>query len=191
MGTSDDETLIVPEARSHADYVSWIKGITLAETPAWSGLPNNVEKIVRERQGKNLLAKIKLLQGTGDDLDEEDGKDDGKSAWLVSTQARCEKMLEMLPTQLELLNRTAQAIQNPLFRFLEREVTVASNLLDIVKRDLVYLIEMCSGKRKSTNVLKLLAENIFADVIPTSWRKYTVANISATAWVSDFVKRVV
>jgi len=191
VGTSDDETLIVPEARSHADYVSWIKGITLAETPAWSGLPNNVEKIVRERQGKNLLAKIKLLQGTGDDLDEEDGKDDGKSAWLVSTQARCEKMLEMLPTQLELLNRTAQAIQDPLFRFLEREVTVASNLLDIVKRDLVYLIEMCSGKRKSTNVLKLLAENIFADVIPTSWRKYTVANISSTAWVSDFVKRVV
>ena len=100
-------------------------------------------------------------------------------------------MLELLPTQLELLNRTAQAIQNPLFRFLEREVTVASTLLDVVKRDLVLMIEMCSGKRKSTNILKMLAENIFGDLIPVSWRKYTVANMSATAWVSDFVKRVI
>lgn len=100
-------------------------------------------------------------------------------------------MLDSLPTQLEMLNRTAKAIQNPLFRFLEREVTVASSLLDIVKRDLLFLIEMCSGKRKSTNILKLLAESLFGDVIPTSWRKYTVANISATAWVSDFVKRVI
>ena len=91
-----------------------------------------------------------------------------------------------------MLNRTAQAIQNPLFRFLEREVTVASNLLDIVRRDLVNLVEMCSGKRKSTNNLKLLAENLYADVIPTSWRMYyKVANISATAWLTDFVKRVI
>lgn len=52
------------------------------------------------------------------------------------------------------------------------------------------LIEMCDGTRKSTNALKRLAEDIFGDVIPTTWRKYTVANISATAWVSDFVKRV-
>ena len=69
---------------------------------------------------------------------------------------------------------------------------MASTLLDIVRHDLVYLIEMCSGKRKSTNNLKVLAENLFADVIPTTWRQYyTVANISATAWVSDFVKRVI
>lgn len=85
VGSSEDETLVVPEAKSHSEFVQWIKGITLAETPAWSGLPNNVEKIVRERQGKNLLTNIKLLQGTGDDLDSGDGKDEGVSAWLVTT----------------------------------------------------------------------------------------------------------
>lgn len=99
-------------------------------------------------------------------------------------------MIDLLPSQLELLNRTAQAIQNPLFRFLEREVTVASRLLDVVKRDLHYLIELCKGTRKSTNVLKGLAEDLNADVIPAAWRKYTVANISATIWVNDFIKRV-
>jgi len=51
VGSSEDATLVVPEARNHSDFVQWIKGIQLNETPAWSGLPNNVEKIVKERQG--------------------------------------------------------------------------------------------------------------------------------------------
>lgn len=101
-----------------------------------------------------------------------------------------EAMLEALPGQLPLLDRSQGDIRNPLFRFLEREVTVASQLLDTVRADLVMLIEMSKGDRKSTNVLKKLAESLHADVIPNKWRVYTVANISASAWVSDFVKRV-
>lgn len=97
-GTSEDATLIVPEVNSHAEFVQWIKAINLTETPAWSGLPNNVEKIVKERQGNSLMAKLKLIQGTGDDLGGEEGQDDGKVGWLVTLQAKCEKMYELLPT---------------------------------------------------------------------------------------------
>jgi hypothetical protein len=50
--------------------------------------------------------------------------------------------------------------------------------------------EMCTGERKSTNVLKSLAEELHADVIPKKWRKYNIANISATEWINDFKKRV-
>lgn len=77
-----------------------------------------------------------------------------------------------------------------MFRFLEREVTVGSNLLELVKKDLKLLLEMCKGERKSTNVLKSLAEDLHADVIPKRWRKYNIANISATEWVDDFTKRI-
>lgn len=59
-----------------------------------------------------------------------------------------------------------------------------------MKSDLTMLKEMCDGTRKSTNMLKQLADDLFKDIIPNRWRKYTVANISATAWVNDFVKRV-
>lgn len=52
------------------------------------------------------------------------------------------------------------------------------------------LLELCKGIRKSTNILKSLAEDLYLEKIPNRWRKYTVANISGTAWVSDFVKRV-
>jgi hypothetical protein len=41
--------------------MSWIKGIELPETPAWSGLPNNVEKIVRQREATRLITNIKLI----------------------------------------------------------------------------------------------------------------------------------
>jgi dynein heavy chain 1, cytosolic len=98
-------------------------------------------------------------------------------------------MLEKLPGQLELLKRTAQAITNPLFRFLEREVTVTSHLLDTVRADMLAVLDLCKGVRKQTNILKQLSEDIHAEIIPKQWRKYTIANISVTEWVADFVKR--
>jgi len=67
---------------------------------------------------------------------------------------------------------------------------VASNLLDTVRKDLLMLIEMCQGERKSTQFLKQLAEELHADLIPNKWRKYVVPNISATIWIKDFVTRV-
>jgi dynein heavy chain 1, cytosolic len=57
-------------------------------------------------------------------------------SWLTLLQKRVEKYIEALPQQLDLLTRTTEAIKNPLFRFLEREITVASALLDQVREDL-------------------------------------------------------
>lgn len=88
------------------------------------------------------------------------------------------------------MQRTEEAIKNPLFRFLEREVTVAAGLLKEVRNDLEELIEMCEGNAKSTNVLRLIAESVHAEVIPKKWNIYKVADITATAWINDFVKRV-
>lgn len=67
---------------------------------------------------------------------------------------------------------------------------MASNLLDTVRKDLLMLIEMCQGERKSTQFLKQLAEELHADLIPNKWRKYVMPNISATIWIKDFVTRV-
>jgi dynein heavy chain 1 len=66
-------------------------------------------------------------------------------------------MIKTFPLQLDLLQRTTQSITNPLFRFLEREITVASQLLDTVRGDLILLRELCTGERKTTNNLKSLA----------------------------------
>jgi len=59
--------LAIPEAKSHAEFEKWIKAIDLTESPAWSGLPNNVEKIVREARAEELWNNSKLIQGTNDE----------------------------------------------------------------------------------------------------------------------------
>ena len=52
------------------------------------------------------------------------------------------------------------------------------------------LKEMCAGERKSTNILKNLAQELHGDVIPKKWRRYNIASITATEWINDFKKRV-
>lgn len=64
-----DNYLSIPEAKSHAEFDKWIKAIDLTESPAWSGLPNNVEKIVREARAEELWNNSKLIQGTNDEED--------------------------------------------------------------------------------------------------------------------------
>lgn len=49
---------------------------------------------------------------------------------------------------------------------------------------------MCAGERKSTNILKNLAQDLHADIIPKKWRRYNVANITANEWIDDFKKRI-
>ncbi len=45
-------------------------------------------------------------------------------------------------------------MNNPLFRFLEREVTVATKLLNVITKNSFDIQEMTSGKSLATNVLR-------------------------------------
>ncbi len=73
------------------------------ESPSWSGLPLNVEKLIRERQTVNLIANMKVLQGTGEDLmtvtDEikSNMEKEGKAAWLIKLAFKVDKMFKSLP----------------------------------------------------------------------------------------------
>lgn len=69
------------QCKNHKDFAKWVREINATETPSWSGLPNNVEKIIRQRQANKLIANIKLIQGTGDDLAVDAGQDAGAN-WL-------------------------------------------------------------------------------------------------------------
>lgn len=59
--TGDDEVLKIPDIKSHKQFFDWIKALPPSESPAWSGLPNNVEKLVRERQAIELLSDFNLI----------------------------------------------------------------------------------------------------------------------------------
>lgn len=189
------QQLTIPEYRTYNEFFDWTKQLPNVESPAWSGLPLNVEKINRIKQAEGLIINTKLIQGTedeelGGDTQENQG---GNAAWLVSVQKKIDSFCDILPQKLNTLNRgTGGAlVKNPLFRFLERECGVLSALLQTVWKDFNMILEVCRGEKKSTNYVKLLAQNIHAEVIPNHWKKYVVPlSMTASEWLFDFKKRV-
>ena len=93
----------------------------------------------------------------------EDQTEDAQSQvkWLKTLSQRCRIYLDLLPKDLPLLERNKELIQNPLFRFLEREVTVCSKLLGNVRKILQNLIDMVDGKLQPLQYLKNLALQIY------------------------------
>ena len=61
------------------------------------------------------------------------------------------------------MERSIDKMNDPLYRFLEREVTVASNLLKIVYKHLKDLNLMCMGQINATNLLKQIALDLHAE----------------------------
>ena len=54
------------------------------------------------------------------------------------------------------MNRTAESIKNPLFRFFDRENQIGRNLLKKIRQDLNDIKLVCEGELKQTNHLRML-----------------------------------
>lgn len=153
----------------------------------------NVEKLNRIRQAESLIASTNLLQGTDDELQVGEAGDDpaGGAKWLGSLKQKAQQYFDLLPEALETLRRAGAMVKNPLFRFLERECSVLSALLQTVRTDLALVLDVCSGTRKSTNHIKSMAASLHADGVPAHWKKYVVpVSMTAPEWLNDFRGRV-
>ena len=122
------------------------------------------------------------------------GADDGgqgKAQWLVNLQKKVTQFTEIMPNDLPQLKRNSNSLKDPLFRFLDRENTVLSKLLQTVKKDFQLCYDVCTAERKSTNYIRQVMENLHADVVPAHWKKYIVPpSTTATNWLYDFKSRV-
>lgn len=116
---------------------------------------------------------------------------DGKAQWLVSLQKKVTMFTEIMPADLPEMRRDSKSLKNPLFRFLDRENTVLSKLLQTVKKDFMFCYDVCIGERKSSNYIRQVMENLHADVVPAHWKKYIMPpTMTATNWLYDFKSRV-
>lgn len=110
--------------------------------------------------------------------------------WLSDVNEKVIKYLEILPKEISKLARTEDNMNNPLFRFLEREVTVASKLLGKIDKNCADTLDLCNGKILATNVLRDLAQDIHADAIPKAWVSFIMdPTITLTNYVMDLQKR--
>lgn len=194
-GDDSHSGLVIPDYKSYKDFYNWVKQLPGIESPAWSGLPPNVEKINRMRQADALVVDTKVLQGTGDedmDVNDKGAKDDdGAAQWLVSLEKKIHIYLERLPEELKTLVREPALVKIPMFRFLEREVSILSSLLKTVKKDFALALDICTGEAKSNQYTKAIAESLHQDVVPKHWKKYIVPDTwTASEWLNDFRKRL-
>ena len=193
-----DKSVIVknPDAVKHNDFKNWIENLEETETPTWAGLPSSADDLLKIKKLENLLSSLAKCQDTNnqeiDNLDEIMKKDSGstKMNWMIEVGDRTRIFYEILPKEIEKLERNELLISNPLFRFIEREITLSSTLLSIVKKSLKEVIDMTEGLILPLQSTKKLSENIMKNEVPKDWKKYKVHhNLGFADWIKDFKNR--
>lgn len=194
-----DEGLKIPEATTTSQFASWIKSLPANESPVWSGLPHNAEKVLKEKKAIYTTSTLWRIQDINNeeitDISPSDGKEEegsqGQVKWLTELGDRVQNYLEILPVSIQQLHRSKSSLLDPLFRFLEREVSTAGKLLDLSRKNLNDLRKMCAGEIQPLQELKRLATTIYASEIPKAWQRYIIPpNTSTAIFVSDFKKRL-
>lgn len=130
------------------------------------------------------------IQGNEDEELAVTSSEKSKGTWMNIVQERVLILHSILPGQLQGLEKMEKHAQSPIFRFLKREIGVASKLLKKVRSDLLNISEMCKGIIKSTNDLREISREIFNDLIPKSWKSYQTLDMSVNEWIIDLKNRI-
>lgn len=171
--------------------MEWIESLPEIESPEWSGLPNNAEKLLREIESQRFIIQMNKIQGLEDEeLTSGTTSEKTRMTWLSSVKEKVIKLLAILPSQVNSLEKMEKYSNSPIYRFLKREIGVAHKLLRKVRSDLFNIGEMCDGRFKSTNELREISKDLFNDVIPKSWRVYQTLEMGINEWIVDLKNRV-
>eukprot|EP00923_Selenidium_pygospionis_P010873 GHVN01019032.1.p1 GENE.GHVN01019032.1~~GHVN01019032.1.p1 ORF type:complete len:2863 (-),score=448.94 GHVN01019032.1:301-8082(-) len=203
-----------PVGNSRDHYFTWVEKLPNVDLPTWIGFAPNAERLLGSRLGEGTLINWSTLNSkSAEDLHEllpitaveeaaaESGlqrsntKEASKVAigWLAELLPHLRTMQQQLPPKsfCPKLVRTAEAVNDPLFRCFEREVNTGKQLLETIRQDLTDLEQLCLGEIKSTNYMREVARCLSRQEVPKPWIKYRYYEVlSATAWLSDFVERV-
>lgn len=185
-----------PDGVNFSDFKTWVENLEKDETPVWAGLPLSANDILNTQKIETLLTMFSLVQTNSDEtvsLDEVQKGSAGseKSNQLLELADRVNRYLDILPKDLKKLERNEKLISNPLFRFLEREVTVLSNLLKTVRRTLNDVSDFATGRSAPLQETKKIAANVMSNEIPKFWRKYIVPDtVTLSNWIKDLKSRI-
>ncbi|XP_077125303.1 cytoplasmic dynein 1 heavy chain 1 isoform X2 [Ranitomeya variabilis] len=191
----------MPDGIRRDEFVQWVEMLPDAQTPSWLGLPNNAERVLLTTQGIDMISKMLKMQMLEDEDDlayaetekkqRTDSTSDGRPSWMRTLHTTACNWLSVIPQALNHLKRTVDNIKDPLFRFFEREVKMGAKLLQDVRQDLTDVVQVCEGKKKQTNYLRTLINDLVKGILPQSWSRFTVpAGMTVIQWVADFSDRV-
>lgn len=62
-----DKPFTMPDGIKYSQFLSWVEKLPNVESPAWSGLPNNVEKILKAEQTSRAINELIRLQDVNEE----------------------------------------------------------------------------------------------------------------------------
>ena len=133
------------------------------------------------------LATMQQQQGVGD-ASVKQASGSGQAA-VQGLHAQVRDWVEALPNAFGQLQQDANGMRNPLFRWLAREVELGSELLELVRTQLGAVLAVCAGTAKPTNTERDLMHHFSLGTVPAEWRRYAVADVTVSAWLTDLGKR--
>jgi dynein heavy chain 1 len=85
----------------------------------------------------------------------------------------------------------AQLFENPLFRCIQRECTIFSELLEVIRQDITSLLAVLNGSQKANNHIRSLIVALRKDSIPSGWiRAGFPVSMNISSWVDDLKRRL-
>ena len=196
METSAEHCLRSPDGRKRDQFLEWIDNLPAKGSPTWVGLPVHAEQMLRINRANHMLQRWLLLQGNTGTLKGEKKKegDRRRASVLINPLAdlgtKVKQMLENLPESLEQLPRSEASLRDPLWRCYDREAGFGRSLLKKVRQDLSLLAAACEGSAKSTNEVRQLIQDLTTDQVPKAWQRFAMAQVTATEYLADLVKRL-
>lgn len=208
-----DNTVLIPEGIRRDQFLSWVEALgPSSQSPTWLGLPPNAERVILRNHGQNMISKLLRLQALEDNdevlvsisqkagdsstdssLVSELSGGDVRPTYMRELAIDIENWLKFLPDRLDFLRRSMDNIKDPLFRYFEREVSVAAKLLMDIRRDLMELRDICDPDKriKQTNFHRDMVERLVKEQIPEHWIRYKVLkDMKVRAWITDLCERL-
>jgi len=195
---ADKEGLTIAEGSRLDHFIAWAQALPEREPPHWLSLPPNAEALISTTQGSEILSRLLKMRRTDEDESVGEALNQAKAsssssqpAWMRQLETTAKEFLKNLNEDLPALDVGCNDINDPLFRFFDREVSLGQKLLGVIRKDLNELIGVCNGEIKQTNHLRSLIGQITKAMIPSHWKRYNVnPSMSLTQWISNFVARI-
>ncbi|XP_061071720.1 cytoplasmic dynein 1 heavy chain 1 isoform X1 [Conger conger] len=191
----------MPDGIRREEFMHWVEMLPDTQTPSWLGLPSNAERVLLTTQGTDMMGKMLKMQMLEDEDDlayetekkkqRSSSSSDAQPAWMRTLHTTAGNWLQLIPQAVNHLKRTVENIKDPLFRFFEREVKMGAQMLRDVRQDLTDVVQVCEGKKKQTNLLRTLINDLVKGILPQTWSRYTVpTSMTVIQWVADFSDRI-
>lgn len=201
IDNNNNNTIVIikaPTFNEKSKYIDWIQGLPSKNSPLWLGLPVTAEIRLLQEQSFEVLKNVNMIQDMSSMESElinthenEDNSVSGKPEWMKILLNDCNEWLSLLVKECIKPERTEAKLSHPLFRFIEREVNIGSELLTIIRNDLLSIIDTINGKIKSTNYIRCLLNMLRKDLIPNEWKNsYRMINTTVSLWLQDFNNRI-